>query len=201
MALTYFGAPGLPDELHEIPLEYFHRALSWLRAQPHVDPARIFLMARSRGTEAAQLVALQWPDEVAGLVLGVPSYVVVQAWPRDGAAWTLRGEPVPFYPDGWPTEVFPHDPPAVIPLEHFPGPTLLVSGGRDRIWPSSMFARMLKERRDGAGRDTQWWDYPNAGHNVGTLLDLGDDKGGPALRSAHQDSWWRVLEFLRRHSG
>lgn len=200
MALSYFGAPGLPGDLHEIPLEYFHDALTWLRAQPNVDPAQVFLMARSRGTEAAQLVALHWPSEVAGLVLGVPSYVVVRAWPRDGAAWTLGGEALPFHPHGWPTDGFPLDPPAAIPLERFPGPVMLVSGGKDSTWPSSAFATVIAKRRAAVGRITELRNYPEAGHAVGVLCDPCDGSGDPSDVAARVDVWPRVLAFLRRSS-
>lgn len=199
MALSYFGAPGLPEDLHEIPLEYFHRALAWLRAQPHVDPEGVFLMTRSRGTEAAQHLALQRPAEIAGLILGVPSYVVVQAWPRDGAAWTLGGEPLTSHPDGWPTGDFPLDPPAAIPLEQFPGPVLLVAGGNDTVWPSSAFARVIRRRRDAAGRTTELLDYPAAGHAVGRLLNLAEEAAEPADFAARQEVWPQVIAFLRRY--
>ncbi|MFC7656219.1 hypothetical protein ACFQV8_06595 [Pseudonocardia benzenivorans] len=53
LAVGYFGLPGLPPTLREIPLEYFATALRVLAAQPGVDPARIVVWgppaaARSR---------------------------------------------------------------------------------------------------------------------------------------------------------
>jgi hypothetical protein len=38
LALAYFGGPGLPPCLCSIPLEYFARAVGWLRAQPAGQP-------------------------------------------------------------------------------------------------------------------------------------------------------------------
>lgn len=38
LAVAYFGVPGLPQSLAEIPLEYFVKAIRILRAQPGVDP-------------------------------------------------------------------------------------------------------------------------------------------------------------------
>ena len=200
LALTYFGAPGLPDVLHEIPLEYFERALTWLRGHPRVDASRVFVMSRSRGTEAAQLLALRQPDKIAGLVLGAPSYVVVQAWPASGAAWTLNGNEVAYHPGGWPTGPFPSAPPALIPLDEYEGPVLLVSGGQDQIWPSADFAAVITSSRDSAGRLTEHWSYPDAGHAVGTLLNLDGTSTDPADVDARDDAWPRVVSFLKRQS-
>jgi Acyl-CoA thioester hydrolase/BAAT N-terminal region len=70
LALAYFKAPGLPQSLHNIPLEYFTKALKVLRAQPGVDPRHV-------------------------LVAGVPSSVVNPGERPDASkpAWTLGGRP------------------------------------------------------------------------------------------------------------
>ena len=51
LALAYFKAPGLPQTLHNIPLEYFAKALRVLRAQPGVDPDHVLVVGESRGGE------------------------------------------------------------------------------------------------------------------------------------------------------
>ena len=48
LALAYFKAPGLPQTLHNTPLEYFISALAVLRAQTGVDPGHV-LVAGVRG--------------------------------------------------------------------------------------------------------------------------------------------------------
>lgn len=193
LALSYFKAPGLPDELSEIPLEYFDRALAWLRARPEVDDTRVAVMARSRGSEPAQFLALRHPDEVHALVLGAPTYVGVQAYPGDGPAWTSDGEPVAFHQDGWPTGPFPIDAPAAIPIERFPGPVLCVAGDADQIWPSSDFVRVIEARRAAARVPTQVLVYPGALHAVGVMLPTDEDSPTGAAR---RDAWPRVLAFL-----
>jgi pimeloyl-ACP methyl ester carboxylesterase len=101
LALAYFGAPGLPKTLTNIPLEYFETALGWLARQPQVDPQRIVVLGVSRGSEAALLLGVHDPDLVHGVIALVPSSVVncgIQGGSTPGgcigAAWTLGGKPL-----------------------------------------------------------------------------------------------------------
>lgn len=41
LSVAYFGEEGLPPHLSDIPLEYFEKALTWLRNQPGVDPRSV----------------------------------------------------------------------------------------------------------------------------------------------------------------
>ncbi len=106
LALAYFGVDGLPRELVEIPLEYFQRALAWLRAQPGVDATRVAVVGNSKGAELALLLGATYPEDVAAVVGYAPSPIVWQGIPFDRevyyfgprSPWSLRGEPVPFAP-------------------------------------------------------------------------------------------------------
>jgi pimeloyl-ACP methyl ester carboxylesterase len=95
LALAYFKAPGLPQSLNAIRLEYFTNALAVLRAQPGVDPGHVLVMGHSRGGEAALLLGAYFPRLVnAGVVAGVPSSVVNPGLPdTTQSPWTLRGRP------------------------------------------------------------------------------------------------------------
>jgi dienelactone hydrolase len=73
LALAYFKAPGLPQTLHDIPLEYFTRPLKLLRAQPGVDPRHVLVAGESRGGEAALLLGASFPQLINGVIAGVPS--------------------------------------------------------------------------------------------------------------------------------
>jgi dienelactone hydrolase len=107
LAVAYFGAPGVPDVLVDIPLEYFTRALDLLEAQGF-GPGSIGLLGGSRGGEAALLVGSR--DERVGSVVSVAGSGVVTAGIDDdagrldailrssGPAWTVDGEPLPFLP-------------------------------------------------------------------------------------------------------
>ena len=71
--LAYFGLPGLPTALSQIPLEYFERALEWLDRQPGVDPSKVVVMGTSRGGEAALIIGSIYPKYVHGVIGLVPS--------------------------------------------------------------------------------------------------------------------------------
>ena len=106
LALAYFGIGALPSELVEVPLEYFERALAWLRARPEIDARRVAVVGNSKGAELALLLAATYPKDVAAVVGYAPSSMVWQAIPFDRepyyggprSPWSLRGEPLPFVP-------------------------------------------------------------------------------------------------------
>lgn len=106
LALAYFGAGTLPPELVEIPLEYFSRALAWLRKQPGIDAERVAVVGNSKGAELALLLGATLPEDIAAVVGYAPSPVVWQGIPFDRevyyggprSSWSLGGRPVPFLP-------------------------------------------------------------------------------------------------------
>ena len=133
LALAYFKAPGLPQTLRNIPLEYFTRALGVLRAQPGVDPRHVLVAGESRGGEAALLLGAYFPRLVNGVIAGVPSSVVNPGWPDTSQpAWTLGGRPLPAVsPSEFGQPNPPGKPQAVIPVERIRGPILLTCGEQD----------------------------------------------------------------------
>jgi dienelactone hydrolase len=181
MSLAYFGARGLPATLQNISLEYFERALEWMRARPETDPRFVGVMGASRGAEAALQFAATYPG-VAAVVARSPSYVRWEgATARQlpgGPAWTYRGKPLAYTPIRIPlwfaaqyawdfvagsplpfTPLFLHDLAVFgdtanveIPVENIHGPVLLLSGKDDQKWPSSMMATHLMERLQRHGR-------------------------------------------------
>lgn len=184
LALAYFkdwhGQPdGVPASLNAIPLEYFFRAIDWLKRQPQVDPDRIVLMGQSRGGELVLLLASLRPD-VAGVIAFSPSDRVWSGIPaRDaktppGAAWTLNGRPVPFQTMAFVRGLTMRDwfvrsvanTAAVIPVEKITGPVLLISSTADKLWPSDVSANAAAARlstRKGGAR-VQNLQFDDASH-------------------------------------
>jgi hypothetical protein len=117
-ALAYFRVPGRPSRLCNIPLEYFGRALSWLRKR--AGGHGVVVLGISRGSEAAILAAAAYPRDVVGEVALVPSSAVQAGLcspPAGGVAWTLHGRPVPHLP----VYAFGENPPISAPLRTVEG--------------------------------------------------------------------------------
>jgi dienelactone hydrolase len=175
LALGYFANEGLPRGLVNIPLEYFERAIAWMRAQSWLRDHFLAVWGASRGGELALLLGATFP-EINAVIAWVPSGVVFWALglaepgdTRPRAAWTFRGRPLPFLQEknssiGPPPVVEPGRPVAyaafyrrhlqdehaveraAIPVEKTRGPILLVSGGDDQMWPSSELADIALRR-------------------------------------------------------
>ncbi|GCE23313.1 hypothetical protein KDK_71130 [Dictyobacter kobayashii] len=93
----------MPARLQEIPLEYFKKAINWLRTQPEVQPKKIAIIGLSKGAEAALLVAATYP-EINAVIAYAPSALIHQGLgatnedPRERSSWTYRGQQLPFLP-------------------------------------------------------------------------------------------------------
>ena len=228
LGLSYFGAPGLPRHLVEIPLESVQRAGRWL-----IDNAageRVGLLGASKGGELALLAAATFPELFSAVVAFVPSSVVFEGigpFGRCGrSSWTKAGAPLPFvryrglprfglrgvrarsmYRDGL---KYP-DANARIAVEEMTCPALLISGGQDQLWPSAEMAAEVAERMRAAGGLVEHLSYPDAGHSLvlpaldtprPLLAKLADTGGTPeANRAAADDAWVRAVEFLRSSVG
>lgn len=95
LALGYFQEPGLPQCLCSVPLEYFARAVGWLRAQPVARGRRVVLIGTSRGAEGALLIASYEPHLFNAVIANSPSYLIYGAYGGPGAAWTFHGKALP----------------------------------------------------------------------------------------------------------
>ena len=188
-ALTYrwFGSPGQPGGIWELPLESFDWAVDRLASLCD----RVVLVGASKSAEAFLLYAAADP-RVDAVVAVSPSHVVwanVAPGP-DGSlrpqhsSWSRAGRPVPFVP--YDDEVAATgDPPAfepvyrasltthagrvaaaTIPVERFFGDVLLVAGGDDQVWPSLDSAQRIKARRAAYDLPTTLVTHAGAGHRV-----------------------------------
>jgi dienelactone hydrolase len=227
LALAWWKAPGLPQTLENVPLEYFDRAIAWARARPEIAPGRIAILGWSRGAEAALLVGSRNPDIHA--VIGVaPSFVVWQgldfAHPQaSGSAWTSQGTALPFvtpasFVPGAPmAQMFINAlgsadarPDAAIPVEKINGPVLLLSGSEDRLWPSRVMAERIVARlhEKDFRFSVEHKNYAQAGHGIfvgdpdavhADMSRMDAFMGGSpeANAAARADSWARCLRFLK----
>jgi len=218
LAIAYFDAPGLPCSLSNIPIEYFVKAIRWLKQQPSIDPGKIWAWSVSRGSEALGLVAAHWPDLVHGLIDVSGSSVVNESFKGHCvtttlSAWTLKGHAVPYDTGFGTTGLIPTlARPATIPFGHYHGPVLLVSGAADGIWPSDRYEDIIMRelRTDPAAH--LHLNYPHAGHadlgppytpvlleanDHGTTVHLGGTAAG--YENARLHDWPAMLHFITSH--
>jgi dienelactone hydrolase len=221
---AYFGMEGLPRNLQDIPLEYFTRAIDWLRAQPGVDRDRIAVYGVSKGGELALLVASRHP-EIKAVIAGVPSHVVWQGinysdW-TPHSSWDENGQQAPFVPydlsatftsvlDLYQRSLKSVDAhkDAIIPVERINGPVLLITGQADALWPSTEMANRVMARLDANGFKPlhTHLSYPDAGHMAAVPPSddprtrvVGQFGGTPEGNAkAQADMWKEVLAFLDR---
>jgi dienelactone hydrolase len=179
LSLAYFGVDRLPPTLQKIPIEYFGRAIEWMRRRREVNGGFVGIYGASRGAEAALITAATY--SVGAVIARSPSHVrwegVTAGHFPGGPAWTFDGKPLSYVPNYIPfdfaasyvwntvtgrpvqqTPLFLTDlthckdtGSAEIPVERIAGPVLLLSGRDDQIWPSSMMAaRLIKRLRQGS---------------------------------------------------
>ena len=192
-ALGYFGAPGLPSALVEIPIESLQHGIEWF-SQTYAGGGAVGLMGMSKGAELALVLGAQLGDSIAWIVAVAPSHVVWFGVTAPGpnpdrrstrSSWSLGGVPLPFLacpPDvvpeftefGLRTDVFcdvsRHEPSEVdaarIAVERSTGPLLLLSGDDDHMWSAATMSDEIVRRMENHGRgdDVTNVVYSGAGH-------------------------------------
>lgn len=199
LALAYFGEAGLPDQLADIPLEYFMRAIDWLQAQASVDRNRLAVMGTSRGGELALLLAAHDQRLKATISYSGSGLVFSSVNSATVPAWTWHGKPIPWLRKNTKWQD------VVIPVQQINGPLLLIAGKDDHLWPSSVlqqFAMKWLHTHHHAFADTLL-TYSGAGHliqppYVNVTAMIGSRYGGDAKDQEHADvdSWRHVLDLL-----
>jgi dienelactone hydrolase len=214
LALAYFRVPGLPKELVNIPLEYFLSATEWLRAHPSVDPERIAVYGKSRGAEAALLLASLCPlYRVA--IIGAPSSVTwAGVGPHNAGkpAWTYIGEPVRYVPNSTTAAALRAagtNLPESIPIQRSIASVLLSSGEADSVWPKgavTVMGNLIIERLSEYKHPYPYehLSYADAGHSFGMFYLPGPiiaSGGGSAAGNARAgaDYGAKLWAFLRQN--
>jgi dienelactone hydrolase len=196
LALGYLKEPGLPQCVCNIPLEYFARAVGWLRAQPAARGRPVVLIGDSTGADAVLLTASYDPHLADAIVANSPGYLILGAegGSATSAAWTFHGQPLTAG--------------ALIPVADIRVPVLLSDGGQDLIAHSApSAARIIQELRQSADH-TPYTNlyYPGAGHIAAgfppdfpySAITGGTLRGGTeqANALAAEQFWAKMITFL-----
>jgi hypothetical protein len=189
MSIRWFGGPGQPPGICEIPLETFTAEVGFLRSN---GARRIGVLGTSKGAEAALLTAVRDPRVDVVVAVSPTSRVWCNVGPgRDGAhrpyrsSWTWRERPLAFVPldDSWSPADTGTGPVAVrgwyeqsertsaallpaaeIPVDRARADLLLIAGGDDAMWPSLRSAEQLARRRRSVGAPVRVIARRDAGH-------------------------------------
>lgn len=103
-----------------------------------------------------------------------------------------------------------------IPVERTCGPILLISGGDDKVWPSSRMSEMIVERLGSCSfaYGVEHLNYPKAGHSLRypsmpTTVRISRSRGmkypillggsASADAQAQEDAWRRMIAFFRKN--
>jgi dienelactone hydrolase len=198
LALAYFDEPGLPQCLCSIPLEYFARAIGWLRAQPAGRGRPVVLYGASRGAEAVLLLASYLPHLADGIVASSPTATINPANNVvQGPAWTFGGQPLA------PAGNIPN-----IPVTRIRVPLLMGDGGQDTVWDSAAAASTIMGELRGSPDHAPATNlyYPGAGHydfgfppyfpffTTTDVAGMGGSAQADAL--ATEQFWTRMITFL-----
>jgi acetyl esterase/lipase len=226
--LSYFRGPGQSVRLELTPLEYFGRALDWLRHQPEVDSERLAIVGGSRGAEAALLVASRH-EELKAVIAAFPSSVVWPGIGEDGtsagiaSAWSESGKPIPPLPhrpydaskggtmaDSYTVSLraSAEHPEAFIPVEAIRGAVMLVCTEADQIWPSCPMSRQiearLREYRRPAPILLAYKDVPHGAFGAPAPDGIPRPAAGggspEATIAAIADSWPQAVAFLKANT-
>jgi uncharacterized protein len=216
LAWRWFGGPGQPSDISEVPLESFSPAVDLLQS---LHP-RVAVLGLSKGAEAALLLAVR--DPRIQLVAALSPTAVVWAGLSTErpcrSSFTSRGVALPFIPydDSW------HQPSGVpafrglyeqsletyadrvsaatIPVEQIAGDVVVTAGADDLVWPSELFARQIADRRRQGGHSTTVLVQPKAGHRLllpretPAAIDDSIARGGTAAADRELGaSLWREL--------
>ncbi|MEL6253859.1 MAG: acyl-CoA thioester hydrolase/BAAT C-terminal domain-containing protein [Bacteroidota bacterium] len=223
LSLPYVGREGLPKLPEEIELEYFEKALNWLKNQEAVDADKIIIMGASRNAELSLILASTFPELVGGVIAFAPSSVswsnTVLPYNSDElkASWTYKGNPIPFiameklqagesemlntlgyWSEGLKDSLAVAQ--ASIPIEKVKGPVLLLSGKDDKVWPAAMMADMLEVRSKAYSFAYPFENiqYENTGHMISSNP---DQKEGPRQGSMNIQGNSYPFEFGGSNEG
>jgi dienelactone hydrolase len=176
LAVSLFGAEGLPDSPNKIPLDMFVPAINYLRQRKYID--RISVYGQSMGSIFAVLAA-QYIGGFENLIIVSPTHVPFEGTAKDKKTMsghsvaTWHGNEIPYvkadfskikaakyytHPDAdhkvlgmW---IAYHDAyadysgvaRAELAVERSDARILMIAGGEDEAWPAEYSVRMIEQR-------------------------------------------------------
>jgi dienelactone hydrolase len=192
-SVVYFGTPGAPATLVDVPVELAGAAIEAVARRQDVDGGRLALFGTSKGGEYALVAASTYPA-VRAVVAAVPApfawFGLGEHGMPTGCAWSRGGRPLPCVPQD-PVgaqevgELYrTHQPisfraayersranetavaAAFFPLEQIRGPVLCLAGDDDRMWSSRAHCEMVlaRLRIHQHPHADRMISYPDAGH-------------------------------------
>jgi dienelactone hydrolase len=195
LGLAYYKSYGLPDYNSNIPLEYFIKAINYLKGRSDNDPGRIGIVGDTFGGTAALLVASKNPD-LKGVASIMGSGVLFQSsdtgvyQTNSASPFTFEGKPLPFIPIDAPrpsaqdlqTQYFLkaflgslfRQPSAVvdsatIDVSKIQGAIIMFAGLDDQFMGSSYLLGLSYNRlaKEGAASTYDLFIYNGVGHTLG----------------------------------
>lgn len=240
LALAYFGIEKLQEQLMHIPLEYFYKAIEWLRKRNDVASEKLAFIGTSRGGELALLCGSFFP-EIKAVVGIVPSSVVVRglgAAPEGQLpyAWTWKGRGLPYLDtipssdireelvrqkragepvrllDSFLSQLQLADEETIekvtIPVRNIQGNVLILSGGDDQMWPSTVYGERIIRHLEQHNHPYEYHhlNYPLAGHMIHAPFFPTTKRDGHYLlggspqadAQAQAKAWNEIIRFLSR---
>ncbi|WP_341479995.1 acyl-CoA thioester hydrolase/BAAT C-terminal domain-containing protein [Clostridium tyrobutyricum] len=195
LALSYFGLEGLPETIDKIPVEYIENSINWLKRQPNINKDKLAIYGRSKGGEMALVAAFLFP-QITAVIANTPSSHVFEGFKLNHmgshtSSWTYNNSELPFISLKFtdvikfvikkifhpktiqPKDIYSHNiknnkinKKAEIKTEKINGNILLLSAGKDEIWPSNIFCENIIERCSDFGFQNECihYNYPDSGH-------------------------------------
>jgi len=226
LALSYFNRGTdngiVPDSLEMVPLEYFDAPKAWLKKQIETSNDGVILIGLSKGAELA-LVLSAHDSDYSGVIGLSPSTVVWAGIPKKmstimsaPSSWSYKGQGLPFVPyvtmsnllktglkdktsDRHIASIAAYDniESALIKVEKIKSPILVLSGGRDDMWPANEMATNICVRANLNKKvaNCTHFNYENASHLLGLTSQFNQNvslSGGASL------AFSEMLNFLNK---
>ena len=192
LAVSLFGAEGLPVGADRIPVDMFEPAVNYLRETRGISHISAYGM--SMGSIFAVLAA-RYIKGIENVILVSPTHApfegsVDKKHMSGHSVATYRGEEIPFvklpldkykagkyygdrtgmwhsYRDAYADKATEEA--AYLRVEELSARVLLIAGDADEMWPSDYSVKYMAERMERAGKEYKSVIYPSAGHLVGMM--------------------------------